>query len=280
MAGGIDWFRWHHGSVTDPKFQLVARKSGASLPDVLAVWAYLLEQASAANVRGQIGEVDAEALDCLFNFPNTETRTADILSAMHERGLLGEGVVLSWEKRQPKRERPEDNTAAERKRRQREAEAANQNQEEPCHATSHQETPRGEERREEEKEQEKQPSVVVKRSASDPSRYQVPDCPYDRLLDVYHEALPMLARVVVFSPQRKTSLRSRWVEVCAAEKYDLDDGVQWFKDFLFGIRKSKFLTGNSSPSPGRSVFKADLEWLLAPKNFAKVVEGRYHEEMR
>lgn len=37
MAGGIEWFRWHHGSVTDPKFQLVARRSGARLSDVLAV---------------------------------------------------------------------------------------------------------------------------------------------------------------------------------------------------------------------------------------------------
>lgn len=46
MAGGIDWFRWHHGSVTDPKFQLVARKAGVSLTDVIAVWAFVLEKAS------------------------------------------------------------------------------------------------------------------------------------------------------------------------------------------------------------------------------------------
>lgn len=271
MAGGIDWFRWHHGSVTDPKFQLVARRAGASLPDVLAVWAYLLEQASAATVRGQIGEVDAEALDCLFNF--AEGRTHDVLKAMNERGLLGEGAVLSWEKRQPKRERPEDSSAG-RTRTYR----ANKNQVTPSDATSNQETPRGEERREEEKDQEQPPSVVVGRSAPDPSRYQVPDCPYERLLDVYHEALPMLARVVVFNAPRRASLRSRWAEVCSAERYETDDGVQWFRDFLWGVRKSKFLTGNSSPSPGRPPFKADLEWLMKPSNFAKVVEGRYHGE--
>jgi hypothetical protein len=119
MAGGIDWFRWHHGSVTDPKFQLVARKSGASLPDVLAVWAYLLEQASASETRGHFGDVDAEALDCLFGFPSTETRTANILAAFQERGLTEDDSVSAWEKRQPKRE---DDTAAERKRRQRERE--------------------------------------------------------------------------------------------------------------------------------------------------------------
>lgn len=117
MAGGIDWFRWHHGSVTDPKFALVARRAGASLPDVLAVWAYLLEHASAAADRGTVGEIDAEAWDCLFGFPATETRTADILQALRARGLLDGDRVASWEKRQPKRE---DETAAERKRRQRE----------------------------------------------------------------------------------------------------------------------------------------------------------------
>jgi len=117
MAGGIDWFRWHHGSVTDPKFQLVARRAGASLPDVLAVWAYMLEQASAAETRGTFGEIDCEALDCLFAFP--DGRTADVLAAMQTRGLVDGGSVVSWEKRQPKRE---DDTAAERKRKQRERE--------------------------------------------------------------------------------------------------------------------------------------------------------------
>lgn len=46
MASGIDWFRWHHGSVTDPKFQLVAKKSGASVAEVVAVWAFMLEVGS------------------------------------------------------------------------------------------------------------------------------------------------------------------------------------------------------------------------------------------
>lgn len=162
MAGGIDWFRWHHGSVTDPKFQLIARRAGASLPDVLAVWAYLLEQASAASQRGRFGEIDAEALDCLFNFPVSETRTADILKAMEERGLVQDGCVCAWEKRQPKRERDGDNsTERSRNHRQRTAKAkeATQQQEETCadtqrhatprNATGRTETPRGEERREE-----------------------------------------------------------------------------------------------------------------------------------
>jgi hypothetical protein len=179
MAGGIDWFRWHHGSVTDPKFQLVARKAGASLPDVLAVWAYVLEQASASADRGLIGDIDAEALDCLFGFPNTENRTADILTAMGARKLIESGRIAAWDKRQPKRER-EDFGAADRKRNQRERDAAAQNQSEPLeakqgdvtprHATSRQETPRGEERREEKKEDREDKGEIARKRAPALSR--------------------------------------------------------------------------------------------------------------
>jgi len=120
--------------------------------------------------------------------------------------------------------------------------------------------------------------VLVERCAS-AGQYKVPDCPYERIMAIYHEALPMLPRVVVVNPARKASIRSRWVEVCAAEKFTLEAGVQWFRDFMWGVRKSQFLTGNAGTGKGRDKpFKADLEWLMAPRNFAKVVEGRYHGE--
>ena len=139
---GMDWFRWHHGSVTDPKFALVARKAGASLPDVLAVWAYMLETASQSVERGDFGTVDCEALDCLFGFPSTETRTLNIMKAMEDRDLTVGSRINAWEKRQPKRER-EDSTNADRQATFR----AKQNQVTPSNATENQKTPRGEKRR-------------------------------------------------------------------------------------------------------------------------------------
>lgn len=117
MAGGIDWFRWHHGSVSDGKFALVAHKAGASVAEVIAVWACLLEAASAAEDRGNPGAVDFEAMD--FSLGMADGKSWRIYERMRERALLdgGSGRIASWEKRQPKRE---DDTAAERKRRQRE----------------------------------------------------------------------------------------------------------------------------------------------------------------
>lgn len=157
MAGGIDWFRWHHGSVADPKFGLVAKRANARLGDVIALWAFVLESASECEERGAVGQLDMEAIDFMLGMD--DGTAARILGAMTARGLLGAGGrIASWEKRQPKRER-EDDTAAERKRRQRERDAAasghgtpseaNGSNVTPRHATSHQKTPRGEESREE-----------------------------------------------------------------------------------------------------------------------------------
>lgn len=117
MANGIDWFRWHHGSVTDPKFQLVAKKAGVRLGDVLVVWSFILESASANQDRGVIGQIDFETLDFLIGAE--DGASIRILDAMTQRGLISGDRIAKWEERQPKRE---DDTAAERKRRQRERE--------------------------------------------------------------------------------------------------------------------------------------------------------------
>lgn len=155
MASGMDWFRWHHGSVSDPKFQLVARRSGASVAEVLAVWASLLEAASTASARGSIGLPDFEAIDCALGLE--EGAAARIFAAMEARGLVdgAEQRIVAWDKRQPKRERGDDDGSTARVRAHREKSRhatpgnANSDHGTPCNATERQETPRGEERREE-----------------------------------------------------------------------------------------------------------------------------------
>lgn len=153
MAGGIDWFRWHHGSVNDPKFGLIAKKSGASVAEVIAVWACLLEQASTADDRGNPGDPDFEAID--YGLGMADGTAQRVYERMRERSLIDTetGRIAAWEKRQPKRERSDDNSS-ERVRafrdKQRQDEPGN-GAETPCNATKRQETPREEESREEEK---------------------------------------------------------------------------------------------------------------------------------
>jgi len=152
MAGGIDWFRWHHGTTGDRKFPLVAKRAGARLGDVLAMWAILLEQASAADDRGNPGSIDFDSIDLALDMP--EGAAQAIHAAMVDRKLIdgATGRLMAWEKRQPKRERPDDNST-ERSRAHRATQRQLQLEDgdaTPCNATQRTETPREEESREEE----------------------------------------------------------------------------------------------------------------------------------
>lgn len=155
----MDWLRWHHGTVDEAKLRTAAKRAGARMCEAVAMWAICMEAASRSEPRGSCAALDFEVIDCTQDFD--EGTAARLYAAFQglARPLIGaDGNLLAWEKRQPKRER-EDDTAAERKRRQRERqreagvnegrcptrEEGEPEADTPCHAMSHQKTPRGEE---------------------------------------------------------------------------------------------------------------------------------------
>lgn len=263
---GIDWFRWHHGSVTDPKFQLVARKSGASLPDVIAVWAYLLEKASAADFRGCFGEIDCEAVDCLFGLDDGTTDA--ILSQMVERKLIADEFIVAWEKRQPKRERTDDLSTDRVKafREKKRHETPLKEDETPRNAEQRQETPRGEESREE---------LTTDTDVSVVGSESLPTCPHKEIISIYGEVLPELAQPRVWEGARQSNLAARWKWVLADLKkkgkpFDRDAGLSFFRRMFEYIHGIDFLMGRTSSWGG-----CDLGWIVKAENFAKIIEGKY-----
>lgn len=271
MANGIDWFRWHHGSVNDPKFGLVARKAGARLGDVLAVWALVLEQASASTERGQFSEIDGEATDFLLGAE--DGTTARILEAMQSRSLLTGDRVTRWEERQPKRERV-DSTAAERKRAQRERDAASDGDMTavtPSHAKSHQVTPREEKRREELTPLTTPDGVVVaSKTGNLPGIQAKPECPHQEIIALYHEVLPQCPRIRDWTTARQQHLRARWNEDKSRQS------LAYWRRFFEYVGSCDFLVGKGGNN-GRKPFFADLEWLVQQKNFTKVREQKYEQ---
>lgn len=97
-----------------------------------------------------------------------------------------------------------------------------------------------------------------------------PVCPHKAILDIYHEELPSLRRVRDWTETREAHLRARWRE--NSERQDLE----WWRKFFRYVARSDFLTGRIEPAPGRPTFQADLEWILRPSNFTKIIEGKYH----
>lgn len=94
------------------------------------------------------------------------------------------------------------------------------------------------------------------------------DCPHESIIALYHETLPALPRVVVWDERRKTYLRSRWRE--DPERQSLD----WWRRWFGYVGKSDFLMGRVE-SKDRKPFQANLEWMLKPSNFVKILEGNY-----
>lgn len=95
------------------------------------------------------------------------------------------------------------------------------------------------------------------------------DCPHQKIIALYHEILPELRRVRVWDSSRESFLRARWR--AKAERQDLD----WWRGFFEYVRGCPFLMGIVESPNGRAPFQADLEWLVRPTNFNKVIEGKY-----
>lgn len=94
------------------------------------------------------------------------------------------------------------------------------------------------------------------------------NCPHDEIIALYHECLPVNPKVRIWNETRKGYLRARWRE--DVQRQNLD----WWKRFFEYIAKSNFLTGNVDQN-GRKPFLADLEWIVKPSNFVKIIEGKY-----
>ncbi len=98
----MDWFRWYHGTVNDPKLALIARKSGQLRPVVISIWATLFEHASQATPRGDISEFDTETVAVALDIDEQDINA--VMSAMATKGMISNGHIAAWERRQPQRE--------------------------------------------------------------------------------------------------------------------------------------------------------------------------------
>jgi len=98
-----------------------------------------------------------------------------------------------------------------------------------------------------------------------------PECPHEEIINLYHKILISNPKVREWTKERQKFLRARWREKPERQKLD------WWKKYFEYISESKFLTGNAEPQSGRKTFIADLEWIVRPSNFVKIIEGKYHE---
>lgn len=97
-----DWVRLWHDMPTDPKWRVIARKSGQPLPCVIAVFTMMMCNASGnAEKRGTLLAWDDE--DAAAALDIDATAVSAIRDAMQGKVLDGD-YLTGWERRQPRRE--------------------------------------------------------------------------------------------------------------------------------------------------------------------------------
>jgi len=96
------WWRSWHGAPTDHKWQVIAARSGVKVGVVSAVAWALFDYASQQEERGSVTGFDTELYAVYSGFDETEIVAA--IKAMVDKGVIVDGKLTAWEKRQPKRE--------------------------------------------------------------------------------------------------------------------------------------------------------------------------------
>lgn len=106
-----EWVRLWHDMPTDPKWRVIARKSGKSIPLVISVFNFVLVNASCNTMkRGETHNLVAEDIAAALDVLESDVET--ILESM--QGKVLDGIRLTgWEKRQPFRD---DNSTSRVKR--------------------------------------------------------------------------------------------------------------------------------------------------------------------
>ena len=94
-------------------------------------------------------------------------------------------------------------------------------------------------------------------------------CPQKEIISLYHQILPSMPTVREWTRARESKLKARWKE--STERQSLD----WWRGFFTYVSQSDFLCGKTDKP-----FVCNLEWLVTPGNFAKVIEGNYENRTK
>ena len=113
-----------------------------------------------------------------------------------------------------------------------------------------------------------EPSPVV--VGSNPLKVSKPKCDPQAIVDLFNNTLPGLPQVAMLTKDRKAKINARWNES------DVHQDLCFWADFFALVGESEFLMGQGEGRNGGKPFRATFDWLIAPSNFVKVVEGNYN----
>lgn len=275
----IEWFRWYHNTASDPKFQVIARRSKRPKCEVIAVWACLLEYTSQEQDRGSLAGLDHETIAATVDIDDESAEA--IIAAMEAKGLISDGRIAAWERRQPKRE--DDSRDRVRAYRERKKEIGNASVTQG-NAPVTPVTPLDKIRVDKDKDMEEvvetlAPARVATDKPERPAaasdlnkKIEKLPVPLTEILSEYHRILPDCIPCHV-----PTERMIDQIAHLSAPDTDQLPILDCWSAYFRVVAKSPLLCGRAPPKDGYPTpFVADLEWLTRFDNFMRVAyENRY-----
>jgi hypothetical protein len=111
--------------------------------------------------------------------------------------------------------------------------------------------------------------VLRKPKSNENLKVKSDSVPYKKIIELYHQHLPVLPAVIKLTQKRKAQIRQRFKE-------DLDDLKKWENYFIF-VGQSDFLMGRVDSTGGHHIFRADIDWIISTAHFTNIAEGKYHD---
>jgi hypothetical protein len=97
-------------------------------------------------------------------------------------------------------------------------------------------------------------------------------CPHQEIINLYSKNLPMGIQPKTWAADRASKLKARWREDSKRQN------LEWWDKFFRYIANSEFLTGKVH-SGDRKPFEISLDWIVTAKNFANIIDGKYHKDV-
>jgi hypothetical protein len=108
-------------------------------------------------------------------------------------------------------------------------------------------------------------------------------CPYGAIVDAYHAALPMLAKVRLRDGKtwaaRQKAMRSLWGWVLSSKRSDgtrraetADQALEWLASYFERAKDNDFLMGRTQRSGEHANWRCDFDFLLTDRGMKQVIE--------
>ena len=108
---------------------------------------------------------------------------------------------------------------------------------------------------------------------------RLPNCEYQKVIDVYHECLPELSKARLLTKARERLIKQRWNWILTSKKPDgerratnAQEALFWFENYFSRVRDNDFLMGRVKQSNDHKNWKCDIDFLMEDRGLKHVIE--------